>query len=92
MDVGNKEVLEQQELPRVGLLSFCSFIIFFFSSISLTVGAKRLMEAQMDLPRLLFGIGFQIFIVTLQIFTFSREYVENVRGYLLLQPQMHITL
>ena len=26
-------------------------------SISLTVGASRLMEAQMDLPRLLFGVG-----------------------------------
>ena len=34
----------------------------------------------MDLPRLLFGIGFQIFIVTPQMFTFSREYVEKVRG------------
>ena len=31
---------------------------FFFSFISLTVGASRLMEAQMDLPRLLFGVGF----------------------------------
>ena len=38
------------------------------------------MEAQMDLPRLLFGVGFQIFIVTPQMFTFSLEYVENVRG------------
>ena len=46
----------------------------------------------MDLPRLLFGVGFQIFIVMPQMFTFSREYGENVRGYLLLQPQMHITL
>ena len=33
----------------------------FFSSISLTVGTSRLMETQMDLPRLLFGVGFQIF-------------------------------
>ena len=29
--------------------------------ISLSVGASRLIEAQMDLPRLLFGVGFQIF-------------------------------
>ena len=45
----------------------------FFFSISLTIGASRLMEALMDLPRLLFGVGFQIFffIVTPQIFTFS---------------------
>ena len=34
----------------------------------------------MDLPHLLFGVGFQIFIVTPQMFTFSLEYVENVRG------------
>ena len=33
----------------------------FSSSISLTVGASRLMEAQMDLPHLLFSVGFQIF-------------------------------
>ena len=52
------------------------FSFFFF--ISLTVGASRLIETQMDLPRLLFGIGFQIFIVTPQMFRFSREYVENV--------------
>ena len=39
------------------------------------------MDAQMDLPRLLFGVGFQIFfIVTPQMFTFSLEYVESVRG------------
>ena len=48
--------------------------------ISLTVGASRLIEAQMDLPRLLFGAGFHIFIVTPQMFRFSREYVENVGG------------
>ena len=29
------------------------------------------------------------FIVTPRVFTFSLEYVENVRGLLLLQPQMH---
>ena len=52
----------------------------FFSSISLNVGASRLFAAQMDLPRLLFGVGFQIFIVTPQMFRFSREYVENVRS------------
>ena len=35
----------------------------------------------MDLPHLLFGVGFQIFfIVTPQMFRFSREYVENLRG------------
>ena len=48
--------------------------------ISLTVGASRLIEAKMDLPRLLFGAGFQIFIVTPQMFRFSYEYVENMRG------------
>ena len=37
------------------------------------------MEAQMNLPRLLFGVGFQIFIVTPQMFTLSYEYVENMR-------------
>ena len=46
----------------------------------------------MNLPHLLLGVGFQIFIVTPQMFTFSLEYVENVRSQLLLQPQMHITL
>ena len=35
--------------------------INFFFLISLTVDASKLMEAQMDLPRLLFGTGFQIF-------------------------------
>ena len=35
----------------------------------------------MDLSRSLFGVDFfQIFIVTLPMFTFSYEYVENVRG------------
>ena len=39
-----------------------SFIYFLFILfISLTVGASRLIEAQMDLPHLLFGVGFQIF-------------------------------
>ena len=47
--------------------------------LSLTVGASRLIEAQMDLPRLLFGVGFQIFIGTPQMFRFSREHAENVR-------------
>ena len=54
------------------------FFIFFFLYQS-TVEASRLMEAQMNLPRLLFGIGFfRFFIVTPQMFTFSLEYVENV--------------
>ena len=43
------------------------FFIFFIFFIS-TVGASRLIEAQMDLLRLLFGNGFQIFIVTPQMF------------------------
>ena len=35
----------------------------------------------MDLPRLLFGIGFQIFFIVMpQMFTFSFEYAEKVRG------------
>ena len=50
------------------------------------------MEAQMDLPRLLFGVGFRFFIVTPRMIEFSLEYVENVRGLLLLQPQMHINV
>ena len=50
--------------------------LFFF--ISLTVGTSRHMEAQMDMPRLLFGVGFIIFIVTPQMIKFSFEYVENV--------------
>ena len=46
-----------------------NFILFFiFLYISLTVGASRLIEVQVDLPRLLFGVGFQIFIVTPQMF------------------------
>ena len=48
--------------------------------ISLTVGANRLIEAQVDLPRLLFGVGFQIFIMTPQMFRFSRDCIQNVRG------------
>ena len=36
--------------------SYIYYLICFFS-ISLTVGASRLMEAQIDLPRLLFGVG-----------------------------------
>ena len=35
--------------------------MLFFFPISLTVGASKLMEAQMNLPRLLFGLGFRIF-------------------------------
>ena len=35
----------------------------------------------MDLPRLLFGVGFfRFFIVIPQMFMFSLEYVENLRG------------
>ena len=52
----------------------CFFFVFFY--ISLTVGASRLIEVY--LPRLLFGVGFQIFIVTPQMFRFSRDYIENV--------------
>ena len=33
----------------------------------------------MDLPRLLFDVGCRIFIVTPRMFTFSLQYVENVR-------------
>ena len=33
----------------------------FFFIYQLIVGASRLMEAQMDLPGLLFGVDFQIF-------------------------------
>ena len=55
-------------------------LIFFY--ISLTVGTSRLTEAQIDLPRLLFGIDFFLiffyFIVTPQMFMFPLEYVENV--------------
>ena len=71
------------------------FIFIFFPPylISLTIGASRLMEEQMDLPRLLFGIGFQIFYSDASnVYVLSLEYVENVRGYLQLQPQIHITL
>ena len=32
----------------------------------------------MDLPRLLFGAGLQIFTVTPQIFRFSREHIERL--------------
>ena len=39
--------------------------------ISLTVDASRLIDAQMDLHCLLFGEGFQIFIVTPQMFRLS---------------------
>ena len=46
-------------------------VFLFFLFLSVTVGASRLIEAQMDLPRLL---------VTPQMFRFSLEYVENVRG------------
>ena len=35
------------------------FNLFLF--ISLTIGVSRLIETQMDLPRLLFGVSFQIF-------------------------------
>ena len=47
-------------------------LFFFFFFISLTVGASRRIEAQMELPRPLFGVDFQIFIVTPQMFRFSR--------------------
>ena len=36
-------------------------VVNFFSSISLTIGVSRLMEVQIDLPHLLFEMGFQIF-------------------------------
>ena len=52
---------------------------FFF--ISLTVGTSRLIKPQIDLPRLLFGVGLKKkFIVTPQIITFSLKYADNVRG------------
>ena len=39
------------------------------------------MEAQMDLPRLLFGVGFHIFFIVMpQMFMFFLEYVKNVQG------------
>ena len=53
--------------------------ISFFSSISLIVGASRLMEAQMVASPVIWRrFFFIIFIVTSQMFTFSLEYVENV--------------
>ena len=56
------------------------FVLFVF--MSLTVSASRLIDriAQIELLRLLFGAGLQIFIVTPQMFRFSREHIENVRG------------
>ena len=68
-------ILSPRSISQCLLYSQC---LFFF--LALTVGASRLIEAQMDLPRLLFGAGFQIFIVTTHVFRFSRDYVENVRG------------
>ena len=41
----------------------------------------------MNLPSLLFGVGFQIFFYS----DASNVYVENVRGYLLLQPKDNMT-
>ena len=66
--------------PCIHLFCLQSYCDFFFLSKSLTVGVSRLMEVQMDLPRLLFGVGFffRIFIVMPQMFTFSLEYAENV--------------
>ena len=61
----------------------------FYFSISETLGASRLfMKAKMNclLPVIRF------FVVKPRMFTFSLEYVENVRGLLLLQPQKHIKI
>ena len=44
-------------------LCFLECVSVYKLSISLTVGTSRLMEAQMDLPCLLFGAGFHINIV-----------------------------
>ena len=52
----------EQEIMFFPLSVYLS--VCFFFSITLTVGASRLMEAQMDLPHLLFGVGFRIFIMT----------------------------
>ena len=45
-----------------------------FFSISLTIGTSRHMEAQMDLPRLLFGVGFRIFTVTPRMIKLKEEF------------------
>ena len=49
---------------------------FFF--ISLTVDASRFIEAQMELPRLLFGVDFQIFIVTPQMYSIGMFEMFNL--------------
>ena len=54
-----------RSLP-IRLKDFYCICLFIYLFLSLTVGASRL-ETQMDLPRLLFGVGFQIFIVAPQM-------------------------
>ena len=46
-------------LPYLTLPLLYLTLSYLFFLYQLTVGASRLMEAQMDLPRLLFGVGFQ---------------------------------
>ena len=74
------DVLQKLTFESLKYYSKLKATFLFLLFISLTVGASRLIEAQMDLPSLLFDVDFQIFIVTPQMFRFSREYVENVRG------------
>ena len=63
-------------------IKHCNRMLTFFFFFIINRWASRLIETQMDLPCLLFGVGFflQIFIVTPQMFRSSRDYVENVRG------------
>ena len=55
----------------VSSVSMRNCFLEFFLFISLIVAASRLIESQMDLPHLLFGMGFQTFIVMPQMFRFS---------------------
>ena len=68
-------------LLNLGPLSSCFTMSTIFFSISLTVGTSRLMEAQMDLPRLLFGVGFQIFFYNdaSNVYVLSWIYLERAR-------------
>ena len=50
------------------------------------------MKAKIDYLLPVIWRRFKLFIVTPRIYTFYFQYVENERGLLLLQPQMHITL
>ena len=66
------DVLQKLTFESLKYYSKLKATFLFLLFISLTVGASR--------PSLLFDVDFQIFIVTPQMFRFSREYVENVRG------------